>query len=333
MKNIRKSIVAFTLIAALLVSACGLLDGGGDKDASEEIESVVSDFLDSVAKGDFADDDYKSSLISDKSFAKLKFEDDSAEDLMILAFEKIEYEIGKINGDEDDEEGTCKVALTAVDLESILEDLDEGYDAEDLEDEISAKKAPTEEHDITFELKFDGDEWIISDLSELVDVIGKPFSGLTFDVPEPTETEPTKTESTKTEPTETEPTETTPEVTPEQTAVTQDYTADYVNSNITESGWCDPTMANYVAGYTTADEFITYIIGFNTPMPGLRLNFEFFFANGTTSIGGDYYELVPEDNYFYAYYDFGGPIPADTYRLVITLADGAVIFDEYTTVS
>ncbi|MBN1775365.1 MAG: hypothetical protein JW817_02750 [Clostridiales bacterium] len=332
MKNIRKSIVAFTLVAALLVSACGLLDGGGDKDASEEIESVVSDFLDSVAKGDFADDDYKSSLISDKSFAKLKFEDDSAEDLMILAFEKIEYEIGKIKGDEDDEEGTCKVALTAVDLESILEDMDEGYEAEDLEDEISAKKAPTEEHDITFELKFDGDEWIISDLSELVDVVGKPFSELTFDVPEPTETKPTETEPKETT---TEPTvpETTPEVTTVQTTAAQDYTADSVYNNISEMGWVDPTVANYVQGYTTSDSQITFYLGLYTPMPGLRLYFEFFNDNATTSIYADYFDFSEEDYCFYAYYFYDGALPADTYRYLVTMPDGTVLIDEYTTVS
>ena len=63
MRNIRKTFMVFALIAALLVSSCGLLDLGGDKDASKEIESVVSDFLDSVIKGDFTDDDYKSSFI------------------------------------------------------------------------------------------------------------------------------------------------------------------------------------------------------------------------------------------------------------------------------
>jgi hypothetical protein len=318
MKKFHKIFVAFALIAVLLVTSCGLLDTGGDKDASEEIESVVSDFLDSVAKGDFADDDYKSSLISDKSFAKLKFADDDAEDLMALAFEKIEYEIGKIKGDEDDEEGTCKVALTAVDLESILDDLDEGYEPEDLEDEISAKKAPTEEHDITFELEFDGDEWIISDLSDLVDAIGKPYTELKFDVPEPTETEPT---------------ETIPEVTTVQTSETHDYTADEVYANISAYGWVDPDVTTYVSGYTTADTQITFYFEFIAPMPGLTLYYEYFNENGTVSMFTDFYEFAAEDGSYYEYYIFDAPIPADTYRFVVYTADGTIIIDQYTTVS
>jgi len=331
MRNIRKTFMVFALIAALLVSSCGLLDLGGDKDASKEIESVVSDFLDSVIKGDFTDDDYKSSFISDKSFAKLKFEDDNAEELMALAFEKIEYEIGKIKGSEDDEEGTCEVTLTAVDLDSIIEDLDEGYEIEDLEDEISAKKAPTKEHDITFELEFDGDDWLITDLSDLTDVIGKPFANLTMTGPEPTESEPTETEPTETT---TEPTvpETTPEVTTVQTTASQTYTADSVYSNISEMGWVDPTVSNYVEGYTTADTQLTFVLFLTSPMPGLRLNFEFFSTSGTTSLYKDYFDFGAEDYSFYAYYTFT-TIPADTYRYLVTMPDGTVVIDEYTTVS
>ncbi len=324
MNNIRKVILVFALIASLLVSSCGLLNSGG-KDASKDIESVVSDFLDSIAEGDFADDDYKSSFTSDKSFAKLKFESDEAEDLMKLAFEKIEYEIGKIKGDEDEEEGTCKVTLTAIDLDAILEDLDEGFEPEDLEDEISAKKAPTAESDITFELSFDGDEWKITDMSDLVDAIGEPFTELTFDGPAPTETEPSETE--------TEPPETTPVVTTVETSSGQTYTADSVIANISELGWTDSAVANYVSGYTTADTQITFVFFFTTPMPGLRLNFEYFNNNGTTSLGANYYDFAAEDTSYYFYHNFGTSIPADTYRFVVYMPDGSIVIDEYMTVS
>jgi hypothetical protein len=320
MKNIRKIILVFTLVIALLTSSCGVFDSGTSKDSSKDIESVITDFLDSVVEGDFADDNYKSSLISDKGFAKLKFEDEAAKELMNLAFGKIEYEIGRIKGSEEDEEGTCKITLTAIDLDSILEDMGNGYEPEDLEDEISAKKTPTEEHDITFSLEFDGEEWIISDLSDLVDAIGKPYTEIKFAEPEPTVTEP-------------KPPETPPVVTTGQTTVEQIYTADEVIANLVEYGWTDPSKTEYVEGYTTADTQITFVYYFNEPMPGLRLNMEYFNNNGTTSLYSCSFDFEADDYSYYVYYTYTVSLPADTYRYVVSMTDGTVVIDESTTVT
>lgn len=321
MKSIRKITLIITLVIALSVSACGLLDSGGSKDSDKDIESVVTEFLDSVIEGDFADDHYKSSLIDDKSFTKLKFWDADAEELMSLAFGKIEYEIGKIKGTEEDEEGTCKVTLTTIDLESILEELGDGYTSEDLEDAISDKKAPTEEQDIILGLEFDGEEWVISDLSDLVDAIGKPYEMITFSAPEPTVTE--------TEPTP----ETPPEVTTVQTTAVREYTADEVIANLEEYGWTDPSMEEYVGGYTTADTQITFVYYFNEPMPGLTLNMEYFNNNGTTSLYSCAFDFQEDDYSYYVYYMYTVSLPADTYRFIVSMTDGTVVIDESTTVT
>ncbi len=175
--------MVLTMSALLLTSSCDLTGGG--RDDGKAIEKAVSEFLDSIADGSYAEDDYKSSLTKDKSFAKLKFEEDDAEKLMALAFEKVSYEITDAEGDEKDEEGTCDITLTAIDLEKILEDMEDGYDYETLEDAIKAKKAPTDEHEIVFDLEYDGEDWLITDLSDLSDILGKPFGEISFEEPEP----------------------------------------------------------------------------------------------------------------------------------------------------
>lgn len=176
-------LIALTLSAVMMTSSCGLL--GQRTDDSKAVKAAVSDFLDSISDGSYAKDDYKSSFSKDKSFAKLKFEEEDAEALMELALKKVSYKITDAEGDEKSEEGTCKVTLTAIDLEKILDDLEEGYDYDALEEAVKAKKAPTDDHKIVFELEYDGDDWLISDLSELADILGKPFTKITFEEPEP----------------------------------------------------------------------------------------------------------------------------------------------------
>lgn len=107
-------LIALTLSAVMITSSCGLLEGRADD--SKAVESAVSDFLDSISDGSYAKDDYKSSFSKDKSFAKLKFEEEDAEKLMGIAFKKVSFKITDAEGDEKSEEGTCKVTLTAIDL-------------------------------------------------------------------------------------------------------------------------------------------------------------------------------------------------------------------------
>ncbi|MBN1891778.1 MAG: hypothetical protein JW780_03285 [Clostridiales bacterium] len=190
-------VFSLALCAAMLLSSC-VFSPSGRKDDAKDVEEVVADFLESIADGSYEEDDYKSSYTKDKSFAKLKFNDKDAEKLMVLGLEKISYEITDAAGDRDDEEGMCEVTLTAVDLEEILEDMEDGYDFEALEDAIDSKKAPTEEYDIEFELEYDGDDWMITDISDLSDILGTPYTKLSFEpvVPE-TETQKADLDSAK----------------------------------------------------------------------------------------------------------------------------------------
>lgn len=81
-----------------------------------------------------------------------------------------------------DEQGTCDLVLTYIDLDAVFEGLDDGYDADELTDAILAKKAPTQEEDISFDLEYDSDEeeWIITDTTALADLLAIPFEDISF---------------------------------------------------------------------------------------------------------------------------------------------------------
>lgn len=181
----RKNLAVISLLVAgcFIMTSCGLLTGKSNK-AGKEIESVVSDYLDSIAGGDFADDSYESDLATDTPFADLEFSDEAAEELMKSALEKITYEIDSAEGDQKDAEGSCDVVLTAIDLEAVIESLDEDFDAEMLEAAIDDKDAPTEDYEITLDLEYDEDEeeWLISDTSELSEILGEPFATLELSI-------------------------------------------------------------------------------------------------------------------------------------------------------
>lgn len=169
-------VVSLLVAGCFMLTSCGLLSGKSNK-APEEIESVVTDFLDSIASGDFVQDGYESDLAADTPFADLEFSDTEVEVIMANALEKISYEIDEADGDQKDGEGTCDIVLTAIDLNAVTESLDGKFDAETLEAAIDDKKVPTEDHEITLDLEYDEDEeeWLISDTSELCEILGEPF--------------------------------------------------------------------------------------------------------------------------------------------------------------
>ncbi len=177
------SLISLLVAGCFMMTSCGLLPGKSNK-AGKEIESVVSDYLDAIADGDFADDSYESDLAADTPFADLKFSDEGAEDLMKFAFEKITYEIDSSEGDQKDGEGSCDVVLTTIDLDAVIDSLEEDFDAEILKAAIDDKAAPTEDHEITLDLEFDDDEeeWLISDTSELSEILGEPFAALELSI-------------------------------------------------------------------------------------------------------------------------------------------------------
>ena len=63
---------------------------------------------------------------------------------------------------------------------------------------------------------------------------------------------------------------------------------------------------------------------------GLVMNYEFFNTNGTVSLGLNQISLdTGADYYFFSYFtDDFSELPADTYRVVITLTDGTVLVDQ-----
>lgn len=316
MKYGRKITVAivFVIITSLFLSSCGLLDSVGKRDDSEDIETVVSDFLDSIADGSFADDDFKSDLISDKGFSKLKFSDKDAEDLMVIAFEKIGYEIGKIKGDSEDEEATCKVTITAIDLDKIMDDLDEDYELEDIEDAIKAKKAPTEEYDVTLDLEYDDKEWIITDLSDLIDAVAEPFTKIETQGIAPTTVAP-PTEATTTQTETTAPT-------------TVKVIADEFIENTYEYGWCDKDITMYVDSYGPEDRQITFIMSFSNPMPYLVFTCEFYYNDEALPFVSEQYTMGAEDYSYYVGRKYDTAIQPGTYRVVIRMTDNSVALDE-----
>lgn len=182
--HIRKmlGLTAMVISASMLLASCSLFGGDTSSKTDKEIESVVTDFLETIEDGSFAEDEFESDYLTDTSFLDLKFSDKAAEDFMIAGMEEISFEIDKAKGDEDDEEGFCDIVLTALDIESIMDDLDDDYDAEVLEEAMGDKDAPTEEYEITLDLEYDDDEeeWLISDLSELVEILGDPYTEIKF---------------------------------------------------------------------------------------------------------------------------------------------------------
>lgn len=194
MKKRVSILLTLILSFSMLVSSCNLLPGKTEeKDTtSSDIEDVVSSYLDEIVDGTFADEEYASDYAKDTPFADLTFEDGDVQELMNASFAIIEYEIEDAEGDMDDEEGTCDIVLTYVDLSAILDDLDDGYDANDVMDAIEDKDVLTEEADVSLDLEYDEDEeeWLITDTSELAEILGEPFEDISFapDFGDPTDT-------------------------------------------------------------------------------------------------------------------------------------------------
>lgn len=171
--------VSLLLAGCFLLSSCSLFSGNSEKSA-KEIESVVTDYLDSIVSGDFADNAYKSDLSLDAPFADLMFSDQADEELMKSALEQIAYKIDTSEGNEKDGKGSCDVVLTVIDLDAIIKYLGKDYNAERLRAAIIDKKAPAKELNITLDLEYDKDKkvWLLSDTSELSGIIGEPFAEL-----------------------------------------------------------------------------------------------------------------------------------------------------------
>lgn len=184
-ENTPRPIVLLTTLLAgcFLLSSCGIDSLLGRGDDSETIKEVVAAYLDEIQDGDFTDNEYKSAYAEDAPFTDLSFEDDAAIEIMDKGLTKIEYSIDEAEGSVKDEEGTCDVTVTAVDVEEVLSSFDdETFDAEELMDAVRDKKVPMSDYEITLDLVYNTSdkEWFVSDSDPLVEILGDPYTEITF---------------------------------------------------------------------------------------------------------------------------------------------------------
>ncbi len=191
MKRNKFTGVLLSLLVALslFLSSCTLSDN-----AKTEIEKVLKDYFSEIEDGDFAENDFESDYAKDTPFEDLSFADDRAKDAMLIGMEKFSYEIASIEASTSAGNGTCKVTITSLDIETIIEEIEEEETLtyEIFEEAISAKKAATDESDVTLKMSYNASakEWTISDSEDMVEVFAEPYLDLTFGpkAGDPTET-------------------------------------------------------------------------------------------------------------------------------------------------
>ncbi len=176
-------LASLLLVGSFLLSSCSLignLTGGG---AAEGIKKVVASYLDDISDGTFTDDEYESEYADDSAFADLIFEEEDVIKIMDRGLTRIEYTIDAAEGSVKEETGTCDITVTAVDVEEVLSDLeDETIDADILMDAVKDKGAPKQDYEITLEMTYDSDDkvWIVSDSEPLAEILGVPYTEITF---------------------------------------------------------------------------------------------------------------------------------------------------------
>ena len=180
----RPMVLLTTLLAGcFLLSSCGIDTLLGKGDDSDTIKSVVEAYLDEIKDGDLTDNEYESAYAEDAPFADLSFEDDAVIEIMDKGLTKMEYSIEAAQGSVKKEEGTCDVTVTAVDMEEVLSVFeDESFDAEELMDAVKDKKVPMTDYEITLDLVYSTSdkEWFVSDSYPLVEILGDPYTEITF---------------------------------------------------------------------------------------------------------------------------------------------------------
>ena len=204
----KPALVSVMISASILLSACGLHLGANSSSAkvSEDIQTVVEDYLDDLQGGTLSSDKYQSDYAKDSPFADLSFiQIDSGNStsqsnsptgetagpderiaIMEAVFDSISYDIGDTKGSLQSKEGTCDVTITAVDIAKVLSSLATGkITAIALTDAITADNAPTNDYDITFDLSYSSKtgRWIISDTSPVSKILGDPFEDIVIAPP------------------------------------------------------------------------------------------------------------------------------------------------------
>ena len=172
-------LISIVLAGSFVLSSCTF----GVNSADAGIKKAVTAYLDVIADGTLTDDEYESEYADDTAFADLAFADDAVIEIMDKGFTKIEYTIDAVSGSVKDKEGSCDVTVTAIDVEEVLAGLEDvTLDADTLMDAIKDKKAPTKDYEITLDMTYDSKDkvWLIADSSPLVEILGDPYTEITF---------------------------------------------------------------------------------------------------------------------------------------------------------
>lgn len=171
--------LALILSTTLLFTSCSGLNNSGNKEdeTAKEIREVVETFFLKLQDANM-DKAYRY-MTDDFDLPPIEDFEVERQDMYTAFLEKMEFVVEKPEGDKDDEEGSCSVTLTVVDMEAILDDLEDGYLPEDMIDAISDKKAPTTEDSFDIECIYD-DDWYISDAEDAIDFLFSALNEISF---------------------------------------------------------------------------------------------------------------------------------------------------------
>lgn len=109
-----------------------------------------------------------------------------------------------------------------------------------------------------------------------------------------------------------------------------DMSIEEVEALISEKGWFDRETNRFISDYKQDAKEICYVISFSQGVDGLVLYFEFYREGDTEPAGFSSVPTSGLSTVVMIFDDFGG-YPSDTYRILVTLADGSVVADESVT--
>ncbi len=175
------------LLAIVALSCCFFLSSCSNipymdtllSGSSSSIKSTVSNFLDQISTGVYANHKYVCSSSKDTKFADLEFTYSDAAKVMDAGMRKMTYMINDAHGSTKSMTGTCNVTITTVDLDEVLSNMKNTEVQKDtLLDVFSSNDVPTTESKITLALSYDSSlkVWSILDIAPLVDILGTPYT-------------------------------------------------------------------------------------------------------------------------------------------------------------
>ena len=172
-------LMSAVLAGCFLLSSCAFGTGG----VESGIKKAVTSYLDVIQDGTFADDEYASEFADDAAFSDLEFADEAVKEIMEKGFRKIEYTIDAVSGSLKNNEGSCDLTITAVNVEKVIAGFeDDSFDADMLMDAIKDKKVPMKDYEITLDMTYDKADkvWLVADSTPLVKILGDPYAAITF---------------------------------------------------------------------------------------------------------------------------------------------------------